>query len=222
MIGIACGLDLRALILQSSFAATSSEVDYSQFKAPPVAKEQTHESTTGDVNIYADPETFGTRTPRIYVDCKGIDGSTPLAAVHQDTWMTEGTKSYRISSNHAKKMVNRKWAVKILYPNYAYIFSAVVCHITKEQKSFTKILNDLVKWAKSAARTPINQYSLPALLVILNQPSAGSPSWLTEDSKALEKMFFEVVERQMTEGTSAGKSLAKEVRPRNPALADQY
>ncbi|KXH56754.1 hypothetical protein CSAL01_03198 [Colletotrichum salicis] len=41
------------------------------------------QSTTGEVNLYLDPETFGTESPVPYADCEGMVGTEAIAAQHQ-------------------------------------------------------------------------------------------------------------------------------------------
>lgn len=48
--------------------------------------------TTGEVNLYADPATFGTTTPQFYADCEGFQGSEPACAQHQNGWYKLGRK----------------------------------------------------------------------------------------------------------------------------------
>jgi hypothetical protein len=47
-------------------------------------------STTGEVNLYLDPTTFGTESPIFYADCEGIMGSSdPVASSHQNLWYSK-------------------------------------------------------------------------------------------------------------------------------------
>jgi hypothetical protein len=47
-------------------------------------------STTGEVNLYLDPTTFGTESPIFYADCEGIMGSSdPVASSHQNLWYSQ-------------------------------------------------------------------------------------------------------------------------------------
>src|SRR4051812_1317631 len=74
-------------------------------------------STTGEVNLYLEPSSFGTSTPKFFVDCEGFLGTEPLAAQYQGSW-TEIGQRYQI-----RKLMDRRTAVETLYPRFLYIFS---------------------------------------------------------------------------------------------------
>jgi len=65
--------------------------EFDHLEAPvPGADSGGTKSTTGEVNLYPDPTTFGSEFPVFYVDCEGIMGaSDPLSAGHQTRWYDE-------------------------------------------------------------------------------------------------------------------------------------
>jgi hypothetical protein len=70
--------------------------------------------TTGEVNLYLDPDTFGTETPCFYADSEGMPGAEPEAAQHQKQWAKHGRR-YLLESNDGKE-IDRKTAVDTIYP----------------------------------------------------------------------------------------------------------
>ncbi|KAK6531863.1 hypothetical protein TWF694_003028 [Orbilia ellipsospora] len=121
-------------------------------------------STTGEVNLYPEPSTFSSRSPILYADCEGIMGSEPLAAQYQTDWTKYGRR-YRI-----QVPMDRRTVVSKIYPRFLYIFSDVVCYDTKDHKSWVDTATRLLEWSSVGAQHTINQYTLPALIIILNSP----------------------------------------------------
>ncbi|KAK6354320.1 hypothetical protein TWF730_008727 [Orbilia blumenaviensis] len=148
-------------------------------------------STTGEVNLYSEPSTFGTRTPLFFADCEGIMGSEPLASNYQIDW-TKGGRKYRI-----QKPMDRRTAVKELYPRFLYIFSDVICYVTREYKSWAEIAIRLLEWSSMGAQSTINQYALPALVIILNAPGIENETWVSDDTEAMTRDFFLAIEKEL-------------------------
>lgn len=92
--------------------------------------------TTGEVNLYTDPAIFGTTTPQFYADCEGFLGSEPACAQHHNGWYRLGRK-YLIRGKSGKT-VDRSIAVKEIYPRFLYIFSDVICLVTRNPKAWAK------------------------------------------------------------------------------------
>ena len=182
--------------------------EMSALDAPVVGAGDSFQSTTGEVNLYYDPSSFGSVSPRLYIDCEGLDGTLPLAAAHQKKWQ-EGSRGYRI---HQKEgfSVDRKFAVGTLYPKFLYIFSDVVCYVTRNPRGWAEVVNNLLQWATVAAQHAVNQYALPAAILVLNGPPAGKAAWMSDDPNALTDEFFRAVESQLTESAFV-KSLAEQV-----------
>ena len=76
--------------------------------------------TTSEVNLYMDPDTFGTQIPHFYADCEGMLGAEPAAAPYQKEWAKHGRR-YLLESKD-KKPIDRKTAVMTIYPRFLYIF----------------------------------------------------------------------------------------------------
>jgi hypothetical protein len=75
-------LTVRSLIKQAE-NASAFEID----QISPIPGENSNSavcsSTTGEVNLYLDPETFGTTNPHFFADCEGMLGTEPAAAQYQ-------------------------------------------------------------------------------------------------------------------------------------------
>ncbi|KAF3911199.1 hypothetical protein AA313_de0210078 [Arthrobotrys entomopaga] len=148
-------------------------------------------STTGEVNLYPEPSTFGTKSPILYADCEGIMGSEPLAAKHQTQWFEYGRK-YRIQIP-----MDRRTVVQKIYPRFLYIFSDVVCYVTRNHRSWADTAVRLLEWSSVGAQHAINQYTLPALIIILNGPSTEDKLWASDDLDAVTHDFFAAVENEI-------------------------
>jgi hypothetical protein len=150
-------------------------------------------STTGEVNLYLEPSSFGTATPMFFVDCEGMLGTEPLAAQHQSDWTKYGRK-YEI-----QVPMDRRTAVQTLYPRFLYIFSDVICYVTRDHKSWADSADRLMEWSKVGAQNTINQYSLPALIIILNAPTLENEAWVSDDPEAATRDFFHAVDEEIRE-----------------------
>lgn len=155
--------------------------------------------TTGEVNLYLDPNTFGTDVPHFLADCEGMFGSEPAATKYQNTWPKQG-RSYLLQSR-GERQIDRKTAVMTLYPRFLYIFSDVICMITKNQKAWADSAVKLLQWSLAGAHNTVNQYALPALIIVLNGPSIQNESWVS-DHDAATRDFFTTVEREIVENTT--------------------
>ena len=195
---------VRALTVQS----VENTTDLDHHDAPVVGMEESFQSTTGEVNLYHDPKTFGTASPRLYIDCEGLEGVKPVAAAHQKKWQ-DSSRSHPIRQKQGIT-TDRKWAVEKLYPKFIYLFSDVVCYVTRNPRGWAEIVDNLLGWASVAAQHAVNQYALPAAIIVLNGPPAGKEMWIAGDHDAMTNEFFKVVEEQIT-GSAFVRSLAAQV-----------
>jgi len=156
--------------------------------------------TTGEVNLYSDPETFGTQSPRFYADCEGMLGAEPVAAQHQKSWNKCGRR-YLIEEKDGKQ-IDRSTAVKTIYPKFLYIFSDAICMVTKNQRSWADTAVKLLEWSAIGARNTVNQYALPAAIIILNQPTVEDERWISEDQGATTEDFFNSIEQEIVENAT--------------------
>ncbi|KAF9762619.1 hypothetical protein IL306_003360, partial [Fusarium sp. DS 682] len=165
-------------------------------------------STTGEVNLYLDPTTFGTITPMFYADCEGLLGTEPLAAEHQTEWARYG-KRYLIESKDGK-LVDRRTAVKTIYPRFLYIFSDVICYVTRNHRAWADSALRLLDWSKVGVQNTINQHALPALIIVLNGPTLENEEWLGDDHEVVTDAFFQAIEKEISE-TTEFRELAQKV-----------
>ena len=114
---------------------------------------------SGNVHLYADPDSFLTDTPILYADCEGLEGGerAPKAEAFklQDRVLEPGTqrrgsletkvrrklqkKGHRVSRNLSwatgdKEKSKREYAVTELYPRLLYTFSDVVVFVLRNSK----------------------------------------------------------------------------------------
>ena len=169
-------------------------------------------ATTGEVNLYADPATFGTKYPRMFVDCEGMLGGEPASAQHQKEWSNHGRR-YLLRSKDGKE-IDRKTAVLNIYPRFLYIFSDVICMTTRNQKAWADSAVKLLEWSKVGAHNTVNQYALPALVIILNGPTIENEAWISNDLDSATRDFFAAVEKEIDENTTL-REMAKKVSRRN-------
>ena len=168
-------------------------------------------ATTGEVNLYPDPSTFGTETPCFYADCEGLFGAEPDAAQYQTTWRQHGRR-YLVEDIPGERM-DRTTAVQTIYPKFLYIFSDVVCMITRNPKSWTESAVKMLEWSSVGAHHTVNQYALPAAIIILNGPQIEDETWVSDNLDALTHQFFSIVDQEI-ETNSALKAMAAKVNNR--------
>ena len=156
-------------------------------------------STTGEVNLYLDPATFGTTSPTLYADCEGMDGTEPVASQYQKDWTRFGRRHHVEPVDG--KPVDRRTAVATIYPRFLYIFSDVVCYVTRNHKAWAQSAIHLLEWSKAGVQNTINQHTLPALVIILNGPAIEMEEWLGDDTDLCTEAFFSAVEKEISETT---------------------
>jgi hypothetical protein len=166
-------------------------------------------STTDGVNLYLDPSTFGTATPTFFADCKGMLGTEPLAAQHQNHWSRFGRR-YLIETKDGKP-IDRRTAIMAIYPRFLYIFSDVICYVTRDHKAWADSVVRLLNWSKVGAQNIINQFALPALIIILNGPALENEAWVSGDHNTVANYFFLAIEKEISENAEL-RELAQQVR----------
>lgn len=154
-------------------------------------------ATSGEVNLYKDPSTYGSSSPILYADCEGFEGEEPVCFKYQKEWSKYGI-SYlmepRDSNGHP---IDRKSAVRSLYPSFLYMFSDIICLVSRYPKPFGAIVTALMQWSEMGARKSLNQYSLPAAIIIINQPTTEFPRWTTIDTEVATNEFFISIKSEM-------------------------
>lgn len=136
-------------------------------------------------------------------------GGEPLAAQHQQQWMRHGRR-YHVRSRDGRS-VDRQTAVETIYPRFLYIFSDVVCYVTRNHRAWANSAIRLLEWSKAGVENTINQHALPALIIVLNAPDLeAESSWLGENSDAVTDEFFKAVEDEIRQNSRL-KELSKKV-----------
>ncbi|PVI06697.1 hypothetical protein DM02DRAFT_709324 [Periconia macrospinosa] len=198
-------IDVRAILIRIAsvrgmISQSREQAQLDSWDAPMPGAQQGQAAllpTTGEVNLYPDPDTFGSETPRFYADCEGMLGGEPAAAQHQLSWPKAAKSKYLLHSRDGKQ-IDRKTAVMTIYPRFLYIFSDVICMITKNQKAWADSVVHLLDWSRVGSHNTVNQYALPALIVILNGPTIENNAWLIDDDAATND-FFMTIEHEIQE-----------------------
>ena len=167
-------------------------------------------STSAEVNLYREPYTFGSETPILYADCECLDGGEPVCSKHQKDWSDYG-RSYIMAFTHSSgESMDRTTAVNTLYPRFLYIFSDVVCMVTSNPRSLGSIATKLMRWSEQGAKKTLNQYALPAVIIVINKSTTEYPEWAGEDTELATAGFFETIASEMKENNEL-KALADKV-----------
>jgi hypothetical protein len=140
-------------------------------------------------------------------------GTEPVAAQHQKEWAKHGRR-YPVTTKDGKQ-VDRRTAVRTLYPRLLYIFSDVICYVTRNHKAWADSALNLLSWSMVGAQGTINQQALPALIIILNGPTLENENWVSGDPDAATKDFFSAIEKEISENSTI-RALAQEVRQSAP------
>ena len=131
----------------------------SEFPVPVVGGSGTSVPTSGDVHLYADPESYYAQFPRLYADCEGLLGGEkiPIANRVKGTDNPFGDPKKRFDahgeSGHANRVrkkargakralkwatagetSKREFAVRELYPRILYTFSDVVVFVLHNER----------------------------------------------------------------------------------------
>lgn len=113
--------------------------------------------TSGDVHLYADPDTATTSFPMLYADCEGLEGgeNVPIAVRHRDIdhhpppttkyglvgdtrdvkkrWKFRGSQREIVWATTPETQ-KRQYAVTELYPRLLYTFSDVIVFVLQNSK----------------------------------------------------------------------------------------
>ena len=118
----------------------------STFDSPVVGSMKHDKSpTSGDVHLYADPETAYTRLPMLYADCEGLQGGETEPAANKlrqkpKDIVSQGRHYFKARPRelvYAKSNTdarNREWAVKRVYPRLLYTFSDVIVFVLRNAR----------------------------------------------------------------------------------------
>ncbi|KAI8626701.1 hypothetical protein F5Y19DRAFT_445247 [Xylariaceae sp. FL1651] len=134
--------------------------------------------TTGDVHLYADPDTHKTRSPLLFADCEGLEGGdqTPIAlrsVKDLDVFRKRDHIVERIPWAEHRK---RDAVVVDLFPKLLYTFSDVVAYTLKEARTLESIATKyLIPWAAESIYKSLNQAVRPHVIIILNAVNPNLP-----------------------------------------------
>ncbi|TGJ68838.1 hypothetical protein EYR41_004922 [Orbilia oligospora] len=191
----------KSVLIRSIIYLSAPEGEaWESIEAPVPGEQDSFCSTTGEVNLYPEPSSFGTKTPILLADCEGVEGSKPVATKHQKDWM-KLSRRYRIQNKEGRGL-DRSSIVKNIYPRFLYIFSDVICYVTRDQRSWASATVQLLEWSSIGAEHTINQRTLPALIIILNNSSIENEAWVSDDQDILRDQFFATVKEEQNDNDS--------------------
>ncbi|KAF3315355.1 hypothetical protein TWF173_003895 [Orbilia oligospora] len=190
----------KSVLIRSIISLTTEEENWKSVEAPVPGQKNSSSSTTGEVNLYPEPSSFGTKTPLLLADCEGLKGNTPLSADSQQDW-AKLSRKYPIQNKEGLGL-DRRSIVKNIYPRFLYIFSDVICYVMREQRFWASVTVQLLKWSSVGAQHAINQYTLPALVIILNNSGSENEAWVSDDQNILTKEFFAAISRELNDTDS--------------------
>lgn len=144
--------------------------------------------TSGDVHLYADPQTFFEERPLLYADCEGLRGGTldPIGAKRRrrpdtSTHTRNRTASFEkymrrrhetaerdIAWARTSEKKTRKFFVENLYPRLLYTFSDVIVLVVPNARTIEEAVEQLLVWADAVIETASNQPVLPHAIIVLN------------------------------------------------------
>lgn len=117
---------------------------------PIVSEPGSKNSTSANVHLYADPSTFLTDNPILYVDSEGLGGGARPTELHRDQISTikddedsdaaQGPVRFNPLKIHWPEKtdrgtsLSRKDVVRTLFPRLLYIFSNVVVYVVHNRK----------------------------------------------------------------------------------------
>jgi hypothetical protein len=170
---------IRLLIELHAPAGSKSQV--------PVVGSNLHQDvpTSGDVHLYADPNTFEGDLPILYADCEGLDGGErePMGARARNkkdvsdkrthSFIKQIRKQHHTSEREivwatTPKTRSREYHVRNLYPRLLYTFSDVIVFVTKNPRVIENVIEQLIRWAAAALETSSNQPLLPHAIIVFN------------------------------------------------------
>ena len=120
--------------------------DRESYQTPVVGSiKHDHIPTSGDVHLYADPQTFRTAKPVLYADCEGLQGGerepkgarsriSSASKVRQRFCQLYQASDREITWATTSEKRSRQFAVAYLYPRLLYTFSDVVVFVLKNPK----------------------------------------------------------------------------------------
>lgn len=168
--------------------------------------------TSGDVHLYADPNTSRTEQPILYADCEGLDGGErePSGArIKSKKTLTEfttrRTNSFarnirRLHHTSEREILwatdnltkSREYHVRHLYPRLLYTFSDVIVFVIKNPRVVESVIEQLLRWAADALETSSNQPVLPHAIIVLNAYDNASDPDLWEPGHSTTSLMASV------------------------------
>ena len=116
-------------------------------------KKHNHNSTSSDIHLYADSVTAGSKSPILFLDCEGFEGSDKP-----------------VSITAALKKTRRRECVEVAYPRLVSAFSSCIVFVTSGPLAESAAIGrKLRSYASEGARGSQNQGFKPLLFLIFNR-----------------------------------------------------
>ncbi|KAL6917194.1 hypothetical protein FSST1_008689 [Fusarium sambucinum] len=172
---------------KSSLISLLSKFSSSQlnnlFKTPTVGDSGSTDSTSSNVNLYSDPDSFLKENPLLYADCEGMGGDEVPAAMlggtAPSTFQTWGLDCRDITweTESANGGIwTRKDITKTLFPRILYIFSDVVVFVPYNRIGLEDYILQLAQWGHSATVQAYNKPVLPGVIIgLINRDGQVDP-----------------------------------------------
>ncbi|KAL8902691.1 MAG: hypothetical protein Q9207_004458 [Kuettlingeria erythrocarpa] len=147
------------------------------FESPVVGSMKHDKSpTSGDVHLYADPETAFTRLPMLYADCEGLQGGETEPAANK---FRQKNKN---DLNQGRHLFFRSQPRELVYASSSMRSRTLKQEIgngplgeTFESSALTLLLD----WASTSLESSINQPTIPHAIIVLNatNPAVDHDEW---------------------------------------------
>ena len=136
-----------------------------------------HDSTSGDIHLYADSETAKHNSPILFLDCEGFEGSN----------LPKGVRT-KMDNATAEK---RRAHVELAYPRFIYAFSTCIVFVTSGTLAASAdIRRRLLSYASDGASGSKNQGFKPSLFLIFNHFRSGKQQDFDWSIKSSSEAFI--------------------------------
>ncbi|CEF77784.1 unnamed protein product [Fusarium graminearum] len=165
------------------------------FETPTVGDSGSTDSTSSNVNLYSDPDSFLKENPLLYADCEGMDGDEMPAAMRNtppsafQTWGLDARDITWETEPGNGGIWTRRVITKTLFPRILYIFSDVVVFVPHNRIGLEEYIFQLAQWGYSATVQAYNKPVLPGVIIaFVNRDGQVDPKDYDLD-KAKDSLF---------------------------------
>ncbi|RSL74673.1 hypothetical protein CEP51_011506 [Fusarium floridanum] len=199
---------------KSSLISLLSKFSHSEFKnlfkTPVVGESGSYQSTSSNVHLYADPQTFLTENPVLYADCEGLHGNEIPTEMTKSLVGASASGDPLSHSYHTPERDiawskepshsgawTRRDITKTLFPRILYIFSDVVVFIPYNRIDLETAILNLIEWGHSATIQSYNKPVLPSVIMTFINRDGQVTADNYDLAKARESFFAEVAKKNI-------------------------